>query len=87
MKLEIKVDNISQIKQISKCLPKDLLSNAVLNGEPLLDYLRNILIFSGKKKISPIKCLNKMFILNKINVGQILDSKERILADLEYSKK
>lgn len=86
MKLEIKVDNISQIKQISKCLPKDLLSNAVLNGEPLLDYLRNILIFSGKKKISPIKCLNKMFILNKINVGQILDSKERILADLEYSK-
>lgn len=27
-----------------------------------------------------------MFILNKINVGQILDSKERILADLEYSK-
>lgn len=24
--------------------------------------------------------------LNKINVGQILDSKERILADLEYSK-
>lgn len=65
MKLEIKVDNISQIKQISKCLHEDLLSNAVLNGEPLLDYLRNILIFSGKKKISPIKCLNKMFILNK----------------------
>lgn len=27
-----------------------------------------------------------MFILNKINVGQILGSKERILADLEYSK-
>jgi hypothetical protein len=27
-----------------------------------------------------------MFILDKINVGQILDSKERILADLEYSK-
>jgi len=50
MKLEIKVNNISQIKQISKCLPKDLLSNAVLNGEPLLDYLRNILIFSGKRK-------------------------------------
>lgn len=86
MKLEIKVNSISQIKQISKCLPEDLLSNAVLNGEPLLDYLRNILIFSGKKKISPIKCLNKMFMLNKINVGQILGSKERILADLEYSK-
>lgn len=86
MKLEIKAGNISQIKQISKCLPEDLSSSAVLNGEPLLDYLRNILIFSGKKKTSPIKCLNKMFMLNKINAGQISGSKERILADLEYSK-
>lgn len=47
-----------------------------------MDYLRNILIFSGKKKTPPIK----LFILNKINVGQILGSKERILAGLEYSK-
>lgn len=52
MKLEIKAGNIPQIKQTGKCLPKDLLSNAVLNG----DYLRNISIFSGKKKIPPIKC-------------------------------
>lgn len=86
MKLEIKAGSISQIKQISKCLPEDLLSSAVLSGEPLLDYLRNILIFSGKKKTSPIKCLNKMFMLNKINAGQISGSKERILAGLEYSK-
>lgn len=85
-KLEIKVNDISQIERIGKRLPKDSLSNAVLNGEPLSDYLRNILIFSGKKKISPIKRLNKTFILDKINVGQILDSKERILADSEYSK-
>lgn len=59
MKLEIKVNNISQIKQISKCLPKDLLSNAVLNGEPLLDYLRNILIFSGKRKYLQLNALIK----------------------------
>ena len=43
MKPEINVSNISQIRQI----PEDLLSNAVLNGEPLLDYLRNISIFSA----------------------------------------
>lgn len=86
MEIVIKVNNISQIRQIAESLPEKFLSETVLNNEPILNYLRNILIFSGKKKISPIKCLNKMFVLNQINIGQILDSKGRILADLEHSK-
>lgn len=61
MKLEIKVDNISQIKQISKCLPKDLLSNAVLNGGASFGLSPEYFNIFWKKE----KCLNKMFILNK----------------------
>lgn len=51
-----------------------------------MNYLRNTLIFHREKKIFSIEYLNKMFVLNQINIGQILDSKGRILADLEHSK-
>lgn len=86
MKIVIKVNNISQIRQIAESLPEKFLSETVLNNEPILNYLRNTLIFHRKKKIFSIECLNEMFVLNRINTGQILNSKGRILADLEHSK-
>ena len=86
MEIVIKVNNISQIRQIAESLPEKFLSETVLNNEPILNYLRNTLIFHREKKIFSIECLNKMFVLNQINIGQILDSKGRILADLEHSK-
>lgn len=86
MEIVIKVNNISQIRQIAESLPEKFLSETVLNNEPILNYLRNTLIFHREKKIFSIEYLNKMFVLNQINIGQILDSKGRILADLEHSK-
>lgn len=86
MEIVIKVNNISQIRQIAESLPEKFLSETVLNNEPILNYLRNTLIFHREKKIFSIEYLNKMFVLNQINIGQILDSKGRILADLEHGK-
>lgn len=86
MEIAIKADNISQIRQIAESLPEKFLSETVLNNEPILNCLRNTLIFHREKKIFSIERLNKMFVLNQINIGQISGSKGRILADLEHSK-
>ena len=82
----IKVNNISQIRQIAESLPEKFLSETVLNNGPILNYLRNTLIFHREKKIFSIERLNKMFVPDQINTGQVLGSKGRILAGLEHSK-
>lgn len=64
MEIVIKVNNISQIRQIAESLPEKFLSETVLNNEPILNYLRNTLIFHREKKIFSIEYLNKMFVLN-----------------------
>ena len=84
--IAIKVNNISQIRQIAESLPGKFLSETVLDNEPVLNYLRNTLIFHREKKIFSIEYLNKMFVPNQINTGQVLGSKGRILAGLEHSK-
>ena len=41
MDLLIKVNNISQIRQITKSLPQDILKQAVVDEKPVLSYLWN----------------------------------------------
>lgn len=48
MDLLIKVNNISQIRQITKSLPQDILKQAVVDEKPVLSYLWNTPVFSNK---------------------------------------
>lgn len=86
MELLIQVKNISQIRQIAESLSEDVLVQSTLNGEPLTDYLQNNPIFSGKNGVFSVECLCTEFILNSLNVGQLLNPKEQVIADLEHAK-
>lgn len=86
MDLLIKIDNISQIRSIAESLPEDILKQAVVNGKPVLNYLRNTPVFSGKNGMFSVECLNREFISNRINAGVLLDSNERVLAYLDQAK-
>ena len=84
MDLLIKVNNISQIRQIAESLPEDILKQAMVDEEPVLNYLRNTLVFSNKDGMFSVENVNREFILS--NTGVLQDANERVLAYLDNSK-
>jgi hypothetical protein len=78
MDLLIKVNNISQIRQITKSLPQDILKQAVVDEKPVLSYLSN------KDGMFSVENVNREFILS--NTGVLQDANDRVLAYLDNSK-
>ena len=84
MDLLIKVNNISQIRQITKSLPQDILKQAVVDEKPVLSYLWNTPVFSNKDGMFSVENVNREFILS--NTGVLQDANGRVLAYLDNSK-
>lgn len=84
MDLLIKVNNISQIRQITKSLPQDILKQAVVDEKPVLSYLWNTPVFSNKDGMFSVENVNREFILS--NTGVLQDANDRVLAYLDNSK-
>lgn len=84
MDLLIKVNNISQIRQITKSLPRDILKQAVVDEKPVLSYLWNTPVFSNKDGMFSVENVNREFILS--NTGVLQDANDRVLAYLDNSK-
>lgn len=84
MDLLIKVNNISQIRQITKSLPQDILKQAVADEKPVLSYLWNTPVFSNKDGMFSVENVNREFILS--NTGVLQDANDRVLAYLDNSK-
>ena len=84
MGLLIKVNNIPQIRQITKSLPQDILKQAVADEKPVLSHLWNTPVFSNKDGMFSVENVNREFILS--NTGALQDANGRVLAYLDNSK-
>lgn len=84
MDLLIKVNNISQIRQIAKSPPQDILKQAAVDEKPALSYLWNTPVFSNKDGMFSVENVNREFILS--NTGVLQDANDRVLAYLDNGK-
>lgn len=84
MDLLIKANNISQIRQITKSLPRDILKQAAADEKPALSCLWNTPVFSSRDGMLSVENVNREFILS--NTGVLQDANDRVLAYLDNSK-